>query len=325
VVVALAAGGGRAGANATIVDLGNRTLVVDAGLTRTTGARLAAIALEVTGRTPAWLFYTHGHSDHIWGAAGFPAETEVISTSGVQQLLLAAAGHEGDWYRATAPAELARIEQMLAARTLDDARRDQLEAGRLFYRAALDELPHLQIRRPTLTFDRRLTLHGSSRRVELVTYGGGHTRSDAILWAPDVALLVAGDLVTVQAHPWLGGGDVLEWLRILDTLQTLGARTVVPGHGAVADGGACHTVAEYIRCILEMAEGVPLHGEEDAASEEDRTADDSATLQPPTAEETAAWARNVPMPEAWRTWAFSAFFAHNLQHLAGRLFDQPSS
>jgi len=311
VLVALAAGGGRAGANATIIDLGSQTVVVDAGMTREIGRWLWQTAVEYTGRAPGRLIYTHGHSDHIWGAAGFPPETEIIATGGTHQLLLALAGHEGDWYRSTAPAELERIGKMLAAQPTE-ARRAQLEAGRYFYESALAELPTLQVRKPTLTFSHRICLHGSSRQMEILTHGGGHTRSDAIVWIPDASILIPGDLVTVNAHPWIGGGDALEWLRILATLETLGATTVIPGHGPVSDGKTIDTVGAYIRCILDMVEGVPLH---------DDTNDDEPARNLSDAEITE-WANSVAMPEAWTDWAFSAFFANNLKQLARRLLDQ---
>lgn len=320
VVVAVAAGGGRAGANATIIDLGDRTVVVDAGLARHVGAGLAAAAHALTGRPATWLIYTHAHSDHVWGAAGFPEATEIVATRGAQQLLLAAAGHEGDWYRTGAPAELARIRLLLASEQRP-ARRAQLLAGLSFYSTALAELPQLHVRRPTLTFDRRIALHGSRRMLDVFTHGGGHTRSDACVWVPDVGVLIAGDLVTVEAHPWLPGGDALEWLRILAALETLGAQIIVPGHGAVGDGAACTAVADYIRCILELAEGVPLS----ASSAIDEGADIDDTFLAPTPEETRLWARSVPMPAAWHGWAFSSFFAHNLQHMATRLLEPSAS
>lgn len=28
---------------------------------------------------------------------------------------------------------------------------------------------------PTITFDRQMTIHGSNRSAQLITYGGGHT------------------------------------------------------------------------------------------------------------------------------------------------------
>lgn len=312
--VAVAAGGGRAGANAAIIDLGDRTLVVDAGLTRAVGAWLCAVSRATTGRDPDWLLYTHAHSDHVWGAATFPPGTEICATRGTWQLFVAEAGREGEWHRAAAPAELARIDALLALEE-NPERRSRLEAGQAFYRGGLIELETLQVRRPTVTFDRRLLLHGSRRQVELATFGGGHTRSDAVAWVPDANLLVAGDLITVEAHPWLGGGDILEWLHILNTLHTLGAQTIVPGHGPVSDGSACTGTDEYLRCILELADGAPLFG---SAAED---ADDAgeALLVPPAPDEIRQWARNVPLPARWSSWAFSSFFAHNLQVLAQRL------
>jgi glyoxylase-like metal-dependent hydrolase (beta-lactamase superfamily II) len=311
VLVALAQGGGRAGANAVLVDLGDRVLAIDAGMTRAVGAALQAAAVEYFGRAPSWLAYTHGHADHVWGAAGFGGEVEIIATAVTAQRMVAATGREGDWLRDHAPAEVARIDAMLAAQPTP-TRRAQLEAGRTYYTAALAELDNLRVRLPTMTFDHRLVLHGSRRRAEIITWGGGHTPGDAVVWLPDCALLATGDLATVDAHPWLGGGDAIEWLRILATLETLGVDTVAPGHGELSDGGALAAVADYIRCILESAEERPIYSA-------------NPTHSAATDDEVAQWARSLPIPSQWATWAFSSFYAQNLISLASRLLDQPPS
>ena len=39
------------------------------------------------------------------------------------------------------------------------------------------------------------------RRVEILTYGGGHTDSDVLVWIPEVKAIVAGDLGFQGKHP----------------------------------------------------------------------------------------------------------------------------
>ena len=97
----------------------------------------------------------------------------------------------------------------------------------------MQALPVLEIIPPHLTFDDRLTISGTKRHVELLTYGGGHTPSDAMLYLPEDRVLFTGDLLCVQAHPMLTQGDPHEWLRILDRIEQLDFEIAVPGHGPV--------------------------------------------------------------------------------------------
>jgi cyclase len=62
-------------------------------------------------------------------------------------------------------------------------------------------LPDLRRVLADVTFEQRLTLHSSRRRAELITYGGGHTSSDALLQLPDHRVALIGDLLFVGSHP----------------------------------------------------------------------------------------------------------------------------
>lgn len=294
---------GCAGANATIVDLGDRTVVVDSGLTNGAGHDLAAAARALTGRRASLVFNTHAHSDHLWGNqafAGTGESAEFVATAGTRQLLLTSAAAEQEWYRTNGPAEIARLTTALAG-VLAPERRALLEAERRFYQGALQALDDLELRLPTITFDRRFCLHGRTRTLDAVTYGGGHTRSDAVAWIPDQGVLVAGDLVTAGAHPYLGDGDTLEWLHILRTLQTQQPRIVVPGHGPVGGAEAISAAIDYIEQVLELAEGAPVDEDGYETSETD------------------LWAGNVSPPEPYADWAFASYYGRSLRHEVSRL------
>lgn len=64
----------------------------------------------------------------------------------------------------------------------------------------------------------------------------GHTDTDDTtgVWVPSIKLLVAGDTVYNNVHPYLGeGGSLkarLEWIGALEKLAALKPRAVVGGH-----------------------------------------------------------------------------------------------
>ncbi len=68
--------------------------------------------------------------------------------------------------------------------------------------------PILQIRTPNLTFIQRLTFHGTVRTAELIDFAGGHTESDSVLYLPQEGIVFIGDLLSIDFHPYLGGGDL---------------------------------------------------------------------------------------------------------------------
>jgi cyclase len=111
----------------------------------------------------------------------------------------------------------------------------------------------LEIRLPDATLDGKLVLEGRARTVEVLSLGGGHTESDTIVFLPGERLLITGDLVVVDAHPWVGHGNVPDWLRILDGLEELDACVIVPGHGPVTGAGAVDEVRAYLADLLEAA------------------------------------------------------------------------
>lgn len=64
----------------------------------------------------------------------------------------------------------------------------------------------------------------------------GHTDTDETnaLWVPSIGLVVAGDCVYANTHPYLGESGTEEarvaWIRALDKLAALKPKTVVGGH-----------------------------------------------------------------------------------------------
>jgi cyclase len=240
-------GGGRG--NAAIVLLDGRTLVFDTGMTPQAGAELreAAERLGPVG----WVVNSHWHGDHIRGNQGF-ADAEIVATARTKELIETRAARQLADQKAT------DFDALLASIAEGDDRRstglDKSFAARIEgLRQLASTITEVELRPPTRTFEDRVEL---ARGCELVTLGGGHTESDAFLVLADRRVAVAGDLLCVAMHPWMGHGDPDRWIEILGELETLDVDRFVPGHGAVATVEDVRALREHLRAFLAAPESI---------------------------------------------------------------------
>lgn len=147
-------------------------------------------------------------------------------------------------------------------------------------------LPNLVYTLPTITFDQQMSIHGSDRIVQLITYGGGHTQSDAFVYLPEEKIAVMGDLVLSKHHPVMINANPQEWLNILERVELLDVETIVPGHGEVCSMKELHEVKGYIKDIIALvAETV----------QSKKSIDD------------------ILVPKAYQGWYFTTYFKINLK------------
>ena len=164
-----------------------------------------------------------------------------------------------------------------------------------YFRGLMESFPTLKLKIPDLTFDSSLVFHGTRRTAEVVTYGGGHTKSDSILCLPDDRIAFMGDLLFVKAHPYLGEGDPAELVRTLVKVGALDMKDLVPGHGPVGTPQDLGVMRQYVSDLEEMAgEAVKAGGPEDQAAEKG-------------------------IPPTYEDWRFRAFFEPNMRYVWRRL------
>jgi cyclase len=222
--------------NAAIVDLGEETLVVDTHFSSPAARELRAAAEELTGRPAAWVLNTHWHNDHVLGNGEFEAATvvsttrtrELIATAGVERLAA-----QKQWLDSELPAELERL------RAAGD------HEGAALLEEGAPELRAVTHRLPDETFGERWERDGA----EAITFGGGHTESDAFLLVPDQPVLVAGDLIVVGMQPWAGHGDPGAWAAILERMLELDWEACIPGHGPVSGREAVPPLRAYLLAL----------------------------------------------------------------------------
>jgi glyoxylase-like metal-dependent hydrolase (beta-lactamase superfamily II) len=286
---ALAKDGGAAMSNAGIVDLGGTTLVFDTSFTPQAGSELRRAAEQLTKHPVKFVMNSHYHSDHIRGNQVYPAAT-VVSTSRTRDLIDTRGRDELKDDLAHAAGKVTAYQAALARAKTEEERRDA-EYWLALYRGVVATLPSIRLRLPDLTFESRQVFHGRARSAELITYGGGHTPSDAFLFLPAERIAFMGDLILIDNHPYLPDGDPDEWLKILDRLEELPITRIVPGHGPVGGAEAVPVVRGYITAVQRVAADLVRSG---------RRPEDAV------------------MPEAFRSWRFGNYFPDNIRFLYDR-------
>jgi len=193
--------------NIGIVVGGRATLVIDTGL----GPRNGAIVVKQTeklAKTPnLYLTTTHFHPEHAMGEQAFPARTIIIRPVAQQQ--------EMDKHGA----ELMDLFRGLSAQSKE-------------------LLADVKLRTPDITFEKEIQLDLGGVTARLFWLGPAHTQGDELIFVEQDSVLLPGDIVQDKIVPNMPNAEasVKGWLSILDQLEPLQPRLVVPDHGALGDG-----------------------------------------------------------------------------------------
>jgi cyclase len=274
--------------NAAIIDLGDTTLVVDTFNTIQAAEDLQAAAMYLTGNPVSYVVNTHWHSDHTSGNQVFTPQAQIISTSTTREIM-ATFGKNRLAQQLSNPEPIYQaiddLEEKMQQET-DEKLKKEMQWENASDREYMKILPNLVYTLPTITFDQQMSIHGSDRTVQLITYGGGHTQSDAFVYLPEEKTAIMGDLVLSKHHPVMMNANPQVWLHILNRVELLGVETIVPGHGEVCSMKELHEVKGYINDIVALvAETV----------QSKKSIDD------------------ILVPKAYQDWYFTTYFKANLK------------
>ena len=137
---------------------------------------------------------THSHSDHVYGTYLFDG-AEVI-------------GHE------------------LCRQTLQKHGEKDLDEAK----DRIPELAEVQLRLPSITFTKELTLRLGNKTLRLM-HTPGTTPDSIVVYVREDKVLFAGD--TVMPVPYIVDGDRLELMESLRAIGKLSLDNIVQGHGGV--------------------------------------------------------------------------------------------
>jgi glyoxylase-like metal-dependent hydrolase (beta-lactamase superfamily II) len=188
--------------------VGNRaTLVIDTGIGARNGAIVVKQAEKLAKAQILYLTTTHFHPEHAMGEQAFPPRTVIIRAA-VQQ------------------DEMNKHAQ------------EFLDLFRSFSPQAKELLVDVKLRPPDITFDKEIKLDLGGVNARLFWWGPAHTQGDEMIFVEQDSVLIPGDIVQDKIVPNMPNADasVKGWLAILDQLEPLHPRFVLPDHGALGDG-----------------------------------------------------------------------------------------
>jgi cyclase len=178
-----------------------------------------ARVLSITeGRKPIYVINTDHHKGHALGNVFFD------STSVAQEAAWKHMHGYGDNFR----------------QRLSDRYRDKDPE-------TSQELLHLQIQLPALTFEERLTFYMDDRTIRII-HVDGHTPASSLVFVPEARVVFCGDVVVCNMHPFMAQSDTGKWLDALTAIRRMSVDYVVPGHGSPGCGkDSTEPLSDYIR------------------------------------------------------------------------------
>jgi len=207
------------------------TLIVDAGMGPKNGQTVLRELAKVNKNAQLYFTTTHFHPEHMTGVQAFPANTIVIRDQAQQE--------EVDRKQPEFIANFSRRTPEMKALLQD-----------------------VKPRPPDIVFDREATLDLGGVTVKLLWLGAAHTRGDEFIQVEEDGVLFTGDAVINRFFPIFPDADASgkNWLSILDKLDELHPKIIVPGHGEVGDATLIGTERTYLKAVQSRVAQLKAQG-----------------------------------------------------------------
>jgi glyoxylase-like metal-dependent hydrolase (beta-lactamase superfamily II) len=214
--------------NTAVIEMQDYLIVVDANYPAR-ARELVAEVKQLSSKPVRYVFDTHAHGDHsygnsLWTAAG-------ATTLAYYKIL----------------AEMDRYEP---------ARWQAAEAKR----ADVRDLHEDNVQRPRQTFRKsKFILKDSTREVDFLYLGWGHTPADGFVWLPKERVLCTGDAAVNGPRNKLWDANLANWPRALSKAIHLQPLSVLPGHG---DAGGIEILTGQRQFLLDLYSAVAAQAHE---------------------------------------------------------------
>ena len=249
--------GGWSICNSGIIDLGEKTLVFDTGLTPEAGRELRSTAEVLTSRPVDYVVNSHFHNDHIRGNQIFK-DSIIISSDRTQTLIGEKGEAEIEIDKTEAPQQLEELGRL--ALQNDPKIQEYVRLFLPYWQGINDSLKEVELQVPNQVFRQRHVLKGTERSAVILDVGGGHCENDCILHLPEDKVVFCGDLLFNECHPYMGESNPEVWISILDKLKELDVDMYIPGHGEVGSSQALANMIMYIQELIALVQDVIKHG-----------------------------------------------------------------
>ncbi len=236
--------------NAGIIDLGDRTIVIDPFISPLAAADLKRHAEELTGNEVQLVINLHYHNDHTRGNQAFKPAAMIVGTA-------AARSHIQDGFDERIESEKNWSEDQLkqfeaSLKNNPPTQTDQRLMWYGYHKARLESYPYIKATPPDLIISDTTIIYGTKRMLQIIPTAAAHTEGELIVYLPDDDILFLSDQLFNERHPYMADGDPQQWRSNLLAFQTLNPRTIVPGHGPLGDKKILQDQIDYIDRIYEM-------------------------------------------------------------------------
>jgi glyoxylase-like metal-dependent hydrolase (beta-lactamase superfamily II) len=204
---------------------------VDAGMGPRNGETVMRELAKVNKNTDLYFTTTHFHPEHMTGVQAFPPNTIILRPEAQQE----------------------------------EVEKKQPEFIQNFSRRTPDLkalLADVKPRPPDILYDHEAKLDLGGITVRLLWLGPAHTRGDNFVFVEEDGVLFTGDAVINRFFPIFPDADASgkNWLSILDQLDELHPRIIVPGHGEVGDASLINIERTYLKAVQSRTAELKAQG-----------------------------------------------------------------
>lgn len=203
------------GANAGVIIGKDGIVVVDTMVSAKEAKRFIKDIRAVSRKPIRYVVNTHYHLDHSLGNSEFAKVGAVI------------------------------IAQENAGKAIENAAEETLKNIKE-YGLTPKDMAGTSVVYPVLTYGNRMTIDIGGQQIELIHARHSHTDGDTLVYLPDKKVLFAGDVLFTNYHPFLGEGNIEEWIKELDDIKSMDIEKIIPGHGPISGKNDLDDMMKYI-------------------------------------------------------------------------------
>jgi len=222
------------GCNVGIIATEKGSLIVDTPLVSRQAGAINNALVDAGHKPVRFISITHHHHDHVLGTNLFGEDALIMGNRATYENM---GDHD--------PAAVEAWINTWTWKNPDDVR----------------EMMAAQVSPPEVIFEKELTLHLG--RVEIWFFPlPGHLPGHTGIFVPEASVLIAGDALFKNHHPYMGQGNFQAWFKSLSKMRNLKPERIIPGHGSVCGLEAIERQQRYMEKMMEIrAKWNPTGGE----------------------------------------------------------------
>jgi glyoxylase-like metal-dependent hydrolase (beta-lactamase superfamily II) len=235
----------RPGVPNVVIVIGSRaSLVLDTGMGQKSGEIVLHEVQRLTKSTELYLATSDFRPEHVTGGMAFPTSTVWIVPEG----------------------QLRDIHEQTMKYVSNFSSRSQDLAS---------ALADVKLREPSIVFDGDARLDLGGVTVQLLWFGPARTHGDIVLFVPEDGFMHSGNFLGSNSYPGMPDDipSVTNWLDILDRMDALHPKIVLPNHGEIRDGKLISNTRIVLRDLQMRARELKAQGQTEEQAGQTLTAE----------------------------------------------------